>query len=92
MSALIADILQRLVAVGNHRRALIGTHRRHHVNPVRNFDGIGNHHFLCLLAPEIGKFLQHFLRGPKIKRRLIIRIRESLASHDDPAVYLVPGV
>ena len=89
MCLMITDIRQCLVTVRDHRRTLVRAHRRHHIDPVCNLIGIGNHHLFRLVTAKVGKFLQHLLCGSKIKRSLLVRIRKALARHNDPAVNLI---
>ncbi len=89
MGPVVADIRKLFIAVFYHRRTLVRPHRRHHVDHIRNQVGIGNHHFLGLVAAKIGKLIQHFLRGAQIQGRLIVRVREPLSGHNNAAVNLI---
>ena len=89
MGPVVANIRQRLITVRNHGRALVRAHRSHHIDPVRNPVGVGDHYLLRLLSSQIGKFLQHLLCGAQVKRGLIVCIRKMLARHDNPPIDLI---
>ena len=89
MCPVITDRRQRLIAVRDHRRALIRPHRGHRLDHIGNPVRIGDHDLLRLLASKILKFSQHFLCRTQIKRSLLVRILKAFARHDDTAVYLV---
>ena len=76
----------------SRRRTFIGAHRRDSLAHVRDLPRILYDDLFCLVWSQILEFLQHLLRCPKVKRRLVITVLKSLSCHDDPAVYLVLGV
>ena len=63
--------------------------RRYFLNHIRDLIRICNNNLFRLFTSQIGKFLQHFLRGTQIQRCLIIRIRKAISSHDNPSVNLI---
>ncbi len=89
MCPVVTDLRQLPVTVLDHRRALVRPYRRHGLDHIRDQVGVGDDHLLGLIASQIGELQKHLLRRPKIQRRLVIRIRESLSRHDDAAVDLI---
>ena len=89
MSLVIADLRQSLVAVFDNRRTFIRPHRRDSLYHIRYQIGVFHYYFICLIASQVGKFLQHLLRGVQKQRRLIVRILKALSRHDYPPVYFV---
>ena len=65
---------------------------RYLLNHIRDPVGVGDDHLLGLLAAQIGKFLQHFLRCVEKQGRLQIRVVKAFSRHDDPSVDLVRRV
>ena len=89
MGTIVTDISQDACRILNDRRTFIRPDRRNSVNHIRNPVGIGHNHFFCFLSSQVLKLLQHLLCGPKVQRRLQIRISKSLIGHDDPSVYFI---
>ena len=89
MGTVVADIPEGSVGIRNHRRTFIRPHGRDSLTLVRNPSGVGDHHLLRLVRSQILELRQHLLRGPKVEGRLVVRILEALAGHDNPAVDLV---
>ena len=56
---------------------------------VRNGVGIAHHHFIGLLRTQVGKLLQHFIRGAKIQRIGLITVVKSLGGQENMAVDLI---
>ena len=56
---------------------------------IGNLICVGDDHLFCFFAAQIHKFRQHFFSRAEIKRRLIVRILEALAGHDDAPIDLI---
>ena len=89
MCFIITDITEHLVRIRDNRRTLVRTHRRDLFDHLRNLHRILDDNLSCLCRPQIFEFFQHLIRGPKIQRRLIVRITKALSCHDDSSVYLI---
>ena len=74
MRRLITHVMQVLFRVGDLRRAFVRIDRRNLLNPVRNQVRVGDHDFAAFFIAEVGKFRQHLLRRPEIKRGLLLRL------------------
>ena len=66
MRLVVADIPQHLIGIVDDGRALVRAHRGNLLTHVSNLIRVLHHHFLGLLAAQIGKFFQHLLRGAQI--------------------------
>ena len=89
MCFIITDITEHLVRIRDNRRTLVRTHRRDLFDHLRDLHRILDDNLSCLCRPQIFEFFQHLIRGPKIQRRLIVRITKALSCHDNPSVNLV---
>ena len=86
---LIADVPEGLIGILDDGRTLIRPHRGDPLDHVGNLVRVAHHHLPGLVASQILEFRQHLLGGPKVERRLLIRVLEALSGHDDTAVDLV---
>ena len=59
------------------------------VAPVGDEVGVGHHHLPGLLLPQIGKLLEHLLRGFKVDGQGLVRILKALGGQQDMPVDLV---
>ncbi len=89
MRLVVADIPQQLIGIVDNGRAFVRAHGGNLLTHVGNLIRVLHHHFLGLLAAQVGKFFQHLLRSAQIQGRLVIRILKTLARHNNPAVHLV---
>ena len=64
----------------------MGDKQAHVPNLLRNAVWLVDDHALRRLRAQICKFLQHFLCGAEIERRLNVRILKALGGHKDGAV------
>ncbi len=62
------------------------------LHQVRNTIRILNDNLFCPLLTQIGELVEHFLRRVQVERRLVVRVGEALARHDDGAVLGTLGV
>ena len=92
MGSVIADSGQGLVTVFNDGGTLVRPHGRNAFAHIRDHIGVFHHDLVGLVTAQVRELLQHLLCRMKIQRRLLIRILEALARHDDTAVDLVLGV
>ena len=86
-----ADFAQFLLRAGDVRREIALREGAHHVYHIRNLIRIFHDHLIGPLA-EIGKFIEHFLRGAQVERGLVVRIGKSLPSHEDAAENFIARV
>ena len=50
---------------------------------IRNGVRVVDHHRMGLFRPQVGEFLQHFIRGLKVQGRLLLRVLKAPGMHDD---------
>ena len=89
MGTVIADLTERLVRIGNDRRTFIRPHRSDPLHHIGDLLRVGDNHLFRFLAAQVPELRQHFLRRPKIKWSLIVRIGKAAAGHDDPPVNFI---
>ena len=89
MRPVIADLCQRLIAVGNDWRTFIRPHGGNRLTHIRDHIRILHHDLICLVAAEIRELLQHFLRCMQEQGCLIVSVVKALSRHDDAPVYLI---
>ena len=87
----IAHVAQVVLTAVDVRRVVFPRHRTNHVTHVGDLIGVLHDYLIRPVLPEIGKFLQHFIRALKVQRRLIVRIGEALTRHQDTAERLILG-
>ena len=69
---------QILHGVLNLRSKQVVGNRPQGLAHIRDFVGIGHHHFPGLFLPQIREFPKHFIRGAEIQRVILVRIVKAL--------------
>ena len=85
----VTDLPEHFIRVFDHRREFSRPDGADLLNGIADFPGIVDHDLPGGFLPQIIKFLQHFLRCPEEKRRLLIRILKFFSFHDNAAVNLI---
>ena len=86
-----ADFAQFLLRAGDIRWKIALREGAHHVYHIRNLIRVFHNHLIGPLA-EIGKFIEHFLRGAQVERGLVVRIGKALPRHEDAAENFIARV
>ena len=80
----IAQTRQRLIRIGDDRRAFVRTDRTEAFDPVRDQVRVGDDDLFCLLLAEILELPQHLLRRAQIQGRLLFAVLK--VRHQDLSV------
>ncbi|CCX37069.1 unknown [Clostridium sp. CAG:1013] len=67
-------------------------HRADVVDHIGDLVRVGHHHLEGLFFPQVLKLFEHLGGSAHVQGRLLIRVVEAPAAHDDPAVVRVLGV
>ena len=89
LGLVVAHIAQVVLAAVDVRRIVLARHRTDDVAHIRYHVGVLDYDLVGAVLAEIGEFLQHFVRGLEVERRLIVRVRKALTGHQDAAERLV---
>ncbi|MPM31493.1 hypothetical protein SDC9_78048 [bioreactor metagenome] len=81
--------VQVLLGVFKARRVQVRRQKFKALHAVRHGPGVGHHDLICLIFPQIGKLLQHFVGGLKVDGKARVGVRKLLRRQQNVAVYLV---
>jgi len=82
--------IQVLLGVFQSRREQLARRQQLDLlHQIRNMAGIGHHHLIGLVLPQIGELLQHLVGGLEVDGQRRIGIRELLAGQQHMAIDLV---
>ena len=84
--------VQVLLGVGKPGRIQVRRQQLEFLHLVGDGTGIGDHHLVGLLLPQVGKLFQHFICGLKIDGQGRVGVRELFGGQQDMAVDLVLGL